>query len=239
MIYLIIGSALLLIWGLVYPGTDYYLRWLAPGVIRRGRGPGKRICLTFDDGPDELFTPQVLKILRRFQVPAVFFLIAAQAERFPELVRQIQTDGHGVGLHSWKHRHAYLMLGSQSRQAITEGRQRLQTMVKEPLRWYRSPWGATNLWQSLILKKLKLRLVLWSVQARDWKAATGAEEVRRRLRQRLRPGSIIVLHDAGGEAGAPAHTVQALPELLQQLRNDGYQFVGLDDLLREVGDVSG
>ncbi|TCL62024.1 peptidoglycan/xylan/chitin deacetylase (PgdA/CDA1 family) [Hydrogenispora ethanolica] len=223
--------ALIALWIVIYPGCDYFVRLWARGVVRRGpSGPEPRLCLTFDDGPNPEVTPRVLDTLKELRIRAVFFLVGAKARQHPELVRRMLAEGHEVGLHTLEHRHAYWMFRRQSRRAVEEGARWITAITGRPLRWFRPPWGACNLFQWLTVRRMGLRLVLWSANAQDWRAATGRAGILRRLRQRVKPGAVVVLHDGGGEAGAPLNTLQALPEFIRYYLEEGWRFVTLEEL---------
>ncbi|MGE5604977.1 MAG: polysaccharide deacetylase family protein [Bacteroidota bacterium] len=226
-----IGIGIILLWGLVFPFTDWYVRFVSRRTIKEGAETGTKICLSFDDGPDPRYTPEVLKILREFKVPAVFFLVGAKAERSPDLVKRIEAEGHQIGCHTYDHRHAYLLSPRKSLATISEGRQAIEKITGKTLRWFRPPWGALNLFQYRFLKQLGLQTVLWNANARDWNKKTGASGILKRLLKKVKPNSIIVLHDSGGEKGAPENTVAALPGIIKWLQNNGYTFVSLEEAL--------
>jgi peptidoglycan/xylan/chitin deacetylase (PgdA/CDA1 family) len=217
-------------WVVAYPGTDYYIRWFHRFTIKRRLAAGKRLCLTFDDGPDPAVTPRVLDLLRRQGVPAVFFLIGAKAGQYPELVKRIVAEGHEIGIHTQEHRHAYGMGPGRSRDSLRLGAWAVSRAAGFAPVWFRPPWGAANLFQWLTSKQMGLRLVLWSANAQDWKARTGPDGILARLRRRVKPGAVIVLHDAGGEPGAPENTLRALPELIAYFQQKGFRFVSLRSL---------
>lgn len=228
----LIPVAAILIWGIIYPLTDYFVRLLAQEVIRRGASSGKKICLTFDDGPDPAYTPELLEILHAADIPAVFFLVGRKAEIHPELVGNILAAGHEVGSHTYEHRHAYLMLWKRSVTAITRGITSLETITGKPLVYFRPPWGALNLFQYLLLKKTGLKVVLWTANAADWDIRTGPDRIMERLRKKVKPGTIIVLHDSGGDPGAPRNMLNALPGIIDGFQTNGYKFVPLKEILQ-------
>jgi len=226
-----IGVGIILFWGFVFPFTDWYVRFVSRSTIKEVAGKGQKICLSFDDGPDPRYTPEVLQILREFQVPAVFFLVGAKAERWPGLVKRIEAEGHQIGCHTYHHRHAYLLSPWKSVATISQGRQAIEKITGKTLRWFRPPWGALNLFQYVFLKQFGLRTVLWNANARDWKKKTGAAGILKRLEKKVKPNSIIVLHDSGGENGAPENMVAALPGIIKWLQSNGYIFVSLEEAL--------
>lgn len=226
-----IGIGIILLWGLIFPFTDWYVRFISRSTVKKGTGKGAKICLSFDDGPDPRYTPEVLKILREFKVPAVFFLVGSKAERAPDLVKRIEAEGHQIGCHTYFHRHAYLLSPWKSIATLREGRQAIEKITGKPIRWFRPPWGAVNLFQYRFLKRLGLPIVLWSANARDWNKRTGASGIYKLLLKKIKPNSIIVLHDSGGERGAPENTVAALPGVIKWLQNNGYTFVSMEESL--------
>jgi peptidoglycan-N-acetylglucosamine deacetylase len=216
--------ALIAIWMIIYPGTDYWLRWFSADVIKKGLTHHPKICLTFDDGPNPEITPLVLEILARNRIPATFFLVGYRAERSPELVARILANGHEIGLHTYDHYHAYQMFYKKSITTIRQGKRVLDSLSTQPVTWFRPPWGALNLFQYLTLKQIGLKVVLWTANAVDWDSRTTPTEILERLLSKVRPGSIIVIHDAGGDPGAPENMLKALPEIIEQFKAKGYGF---------------
>lgn len=219
----------LLGWCLIYPLTDFYVRFLNPTTVRKKNVSGRQLYLTFDDGPDPVYTPQILRVLAESEVPACFFLVAAKAEQYPQIVAEILRAGHEIGLHTIRHRHAYSMFARASRASVASGKAALERLAGRPVVWFRPPWGALNLFQFLTARRLRLQIVLWSANARDWKAGTGRRGILQRLARKIGSGAVVVLHDAGGEAGAPQNTVAALPEFIAACRAGGYRFCSLND----------
>jgi peptidoglycan/xylan/chitin deacetylase (PgdA/CDA1 family) len=223
---------LFVVWIFIYPATDYYTRILDFSVLKRGKHTEPQIYLSFDDGPDPNYTPVLLQILREQGIRATFFLIGRKAEQQPELVAAILADGHEIGLHTYDHRHAYLMGPHQSAATIKKGLLILQRLTGKPVKWLRLPWGAANFFERWAAAQNNLRVVLWTANAQDWLLKTKPPTLKARLLQRVRAGTLIVLHDSGGESGAPLQMLQALPATLESLKARGYQFVTLSDLVK-------
>jgi peptidoglycan/xylan/chitin deacetylase (PgdA/CDA1 family) len=221
---------LLIAWVVIYPVTDYYTRLVDPGVLKRGSFKDPKLYLSFDDGPDCNYTPALLRILQEHKVRATFFVIAAKAERHPELVNAILAAGHEIGLHTYDHRHAYWLGRQASKTTIRKGVQVLQSLTGTPVEWLRFPWGAANFFGRMEARRNNLKVVLWTANAQDWLLKTRADGITARLVRRVKSGAIIVLHDSGGEPGAPLQMLQALPAVLAALKAAGYQF----ETLREV-----
>ncbi|HYH02546.1 MAG TPA: polysaccharide deacetylase family protein [Bacillota bacterium] len=218
------------LWVIIYPGTDYYNRWYYRDVIRRGNTNGKLIHLSFDDGPDPRYTPDVLRILNQFRIPASFFLVGKKVECHPELARQICLTGHEIGSHTYYHQHAYWLFFKKSKETVEKNRVLLSSIMGAPLIWFRPPWGAMNLFEWFVIKRENLRPVLWTANANDWLTKTKPEMIQSLLVKKVHSGSIILLHDSGGEPGAPLNTLKALPGIIRKFQAEGYRFVSLQEI---------
>ncbi len=202
-------------------------------VLIRGPQEGKRVCLTFDDGPAEGFTGQVLDILREHKVPATFFVCGMNVEKHPDLLRRIVAEGHEVGNHTYSHSFVYF----KSRRRIAEEIDRTQAIVEKVVGFrptvFRPPYGAR--WFGLVPALLDrgMHLVLWSATGYDWKKTVAG--IKSAALRELKPGAIILLHD-GRETRPPAQidrsrTVLALPAIIADARRLGYTFSELRDFL--------
>ncbi|MFG1714078.1 polysaccharide deacetylase family protein [Micromonospora sp. NPDC049203] len=174
-----------------------------------------RVALTFDDGPDPRWTPQVLSLLARYGVKATFCVVGENAEAYPDLVRSIAADGHTLCNHSWSHD---VNLGKRSPATIRADllRTRDAIVAAAPdarIAYYRQPGGA---WTPSVMSAcadLGLTPLHWSVDPSDWRAP-GATTIEASVRAQMGPGAIVLMHDAGGDRSG---TVSALQELLPEL----------------------
>lgn len=188
---------------------DFFLHRLGLGSWMRQYSPG--VALTFDDGPGVETTFHILDILEEYQVTATFFVTGKNAQKYPQLVREILTRGHQIGAHSMTHRYAWFMSPLKTWRDWDECVNTIEQLTMTPIRWVRPPWGTFNLVTWLWVKFRRKRAVLWNVEGHDWQQRRRPEEIAARVVKKAREGSIIVLHDAGGETGAPANTLAALP----------------------------
>ena len=173
------------------------------GALRRktmaklsGIGPGDRVALTFDDGPDPTSTPHFLDELDRLGWHATFFLLGDMVERAPKLTREIVERGHEVALHGNHHRsHIW-----RSPVAVRHDLERARTIIEDAsqthLRWFRPPHGQLSLGSLAAAHRLDLTTVLWTTWGRDWTAHATAASVTARVCKDLRPGGTILLHDS-------------------------------------------
>jgi len=203
---------------------------LTPACVWRGPRGQRRIALTFDDGPDPAWTPRVLDRLATNQVRATFFLVGERAERAPDVVRRMAAEGHEVGNHSWSHRSLWFCGPRATTEEIGRAHERLATLAGAPPRHFRPPWGMVNAAMFRAVRRVGERCVFWSIQPEGQRPAPAARQVDYVL-GRAHPGAIVDLHDAEGTPAAPARLLEALPALIEGLRERGYAFATVADLL--------
>ncbi|MHB9093283.1 MAG: polysaccharide deacetylase family protein [Eubacteriales bacterium] len=194
---------------------DLLLHRLGIGSWKRQYSPG--VAITFDDGPDPGFTPRILDILSKHRVSATFFVVGEKALKYPDLIKQIRASGHSIGAHSQHHRYAWFMSPMETWKEWKECVTVLENLTGETIHWVRPPWGTFNLVTWLWLRTNNKRAVLWNVDGHDWQARSDEEEIISRVISKTKEGSIVVLHDAGGETGAPENTIKALDEICQRI----------------------
>ena len=158
--------------GLAAGGFAYASLWPAsqlfgPSLIAPPR-PGE-LALTFDDGPNPLWTPRLLDLLSRRGVRATFFLVGSRAQSHPALVRQILAAGHCIGNHSWSHRNLAMAPSSTIEDQLSRTNQTLAEITGAPPRFFRPPYGARRPATLAIARRLGLTPVLWNAMTSDWK----------------------------------------------------------------------
>lgn len=178
----------------------------------------RAVALTFDDGPSPRYTPLILATLRKLHVHATFFVVGYLADEYPELVRRELHAGMSVGNHSYNHPEVPPFDQLPRRLAedeITLGAQSLRQLGARPA-LFRPPGGssAANVVQAA--KRLGERVVLWSVDPGDWRPGMTPRQIARGVLTAVRPGSIIILHDGGGDRSA---TAAALPAIVKGIRH--------------------
>ncbi|MGB2756249.1 MAG: polysaccharide deacetylase family protein [Acidimicrobiia bacterium] len=202
------------------PGRVVSRSWDAPGT---DAAPGERVvALTFDDGPDPTWTPQVLAVLSRYGVPATFFDVGYEAVRRPDLVQAQIAAGHGVGAHTTTH--ADLTKASTSWSVeVDQNLAELGGIVGRPLECLRPPYGAHTAATVAALGERGLATIMWTSNPADY-TRPGPEVIAARAIADASPGAVIGLHDGGGNR---SQTVAALPIIIDWYRNAGYRFVSL------------
>src|SRR5215472_3925232 len=211
-----------------------------PTLYHQGAGREHQVAITFDDGPDPRWTPKVLDILKAANVKAAFFLVGVNAERYPELVRRIVNEGHEIGNHTYYHPNLSLCWPEHIRLELNATQLLLETITGRATTLFRPPYAADTSPSQLseliplqIAEDLNYLVVLENIDPEDW-AKPGADIILRRVKQQRRDGSIILLHDAGGDR---SQTVEALPQILEWLHTRGDTVVPLSTLLGTTRDA--
>ena len=191
-------------------------------------------ALTFDDGPHPEFTPLLLDVLKRYGAHATFFMLGEAAEKYPDVVRQVGEAGHAIGNHSWDHPSFPLLRGRDRRAQILACASAIAPFGSQRL--FRPPYGHQSLASRYDAWRLGYRVVTWNVVAEDW-CDRDAEWMAARLVSRIKPGSIVILHDAIYRSiqVVPQHDRQrmltAVDLALKEL-GDRFRFVTVPELLR-------
>jgi peptidoglycan/xylan/chitin deacetylase (PgdA/CDA1 family) len=205
-----------------FSGALVSVRYVPIG--RAARPP--RVALTFDDGPWPGTTRAILGILRRMHVRATFFLVGSRAARAPALVRAIARGGHAIGNHSWSHpmHPAFRRLPRERLHAeLARTNQALERLGVEPA-LFRPPGGSVDGRVVAAALELGMRTVLWDVDPRDWADGARPAALAASVLRQVRPGSIVLLHDGGGDGWT---TVRALPAIVRGIRAMGLRLVPL------------
>jgi peptidoglycan/xylan/chitin deacetylase (PgdA/CDA1 family) len=194
----------------------------------RPLGRAKRppaVALTFDDGPWPRSTRAILKVLHRMHARATFFVVGYLAKRYPGLIRAEWRAGMTIGSHSWDHPEPFAHLSPrrmQTEMRTVNGLLRRRFGVDVTL--FRPPGGGDDPDVVTQASRLRMRVVDWNVDPRDWSSAATPASIRRMVLAQVDPGSIVELHDGGGDQRA---TIQALPQIIRGIRHMGLRLVAL------------
>lgn len=202
------------------------------GVFKKATAE-HQFTLTFDDGPDPVYTPLLLEILRKHQIQATFFVLGQKAEHHPELLQQIHQEGHLIGIHHYTHIANWLLSPFQIRKRINHTANIVEKIIGVRPVYYRPPWGLVTVVDWFFYKRY--RIVLWSLMVGDWTGKKKQKSVGQKLIKGVENGSIIVLHDSGETFGAaddaPMYMMEALQFFLKETQSKGYTCVRMDYLL--------
>src|SRR5271170_1049879 len=227
-----IAGAGLLTYAALSPGSQLFGRTLIAN-----RNPNE-IALTFDDGPNDPYTFQLLDILAQHQIRATFFMIGRFVRQRPDIVRAVHAAGHLIGNHTMTHPWLVLELPSRVRQELADCNAALEDVLGEKIEYFRPPHGSRRPDVLRTVRELGLTPVMWNVFGYDWKPGISAAAVKGHLEKgiernrRAGRGTNIVLHD-GGQAGIGedrSATVEAIRQLVPKSIQDRVKFVTADDL---------
>ncbi|MFD8704802.1 polysaccharide deacetylase family protein [Kitasatospora sp. NPDC059648] len=188
-----------------------------------GARGGNVVYLTFDDGPSPTYTPRILSILNRYGVHATFFEIGENVAAHPSLTAQVARQGHSVQNHSWSHPDLRRLSPASFNSQVGDTDRAIRAQTGRTPKCLRPPYGAVNGAVRSRAAALGKEVVLWSVDPADW-SRPGAAAIRSRVLRNVRPGSVILLHDGGGDR---SQTAAALPDILSTLKARGYGFATL------------
>lgn len=201
------------------------------GVLyRTGPSNAKKIALTFDDGPDAKYTGQILDILKQYNIKATFFVIGKRVSAYPETVRRIANEGHAIGNHTWSHPDLTKISQKDFLSQLNETNSLLKKIIGYTPLIVRPPFGSVNATVIQEAKTEGLKLITWSVDTRDWEGIS-KEKIMENVKKEVKPGGIILQHSSGGKNGNLSNTVEALPQIIEYLKENHYEFVTVPELL--------
>lgn len=181
----------------------------------------KKICLSFDDGPDPRYTPQLLDGLAKRGAKASFFLTGKNAERYPKLVKRIYDEGHLIGNHTYSH----IQLTKSNRDSFKKELIRTNEIISgitgEEVVFVRPPYGT---WDKSFEEELNMFPVLWNIDPLDW-SRRDASRIVRDVISKARENAIILMHDE-----YPS-TVKAALQIVDELQKQGYEFVTVEEIM--------
>ena len=191
----------------------------------------KVIALTFDDGPNPEATEKILNLLEEYKASATFFVIGENAEKYPELIRNIYENGHEIGNHTWSHERLIFKTPGLIRRELSSTDELLTDLGYEDVVHFRATYGRKLFILPYILSKSDRLNVLWSIDLKDWDNRS-AEQMLEELEKQLKPGAIILLHDGyDSEHQSRDETVKLVEMILRKYTALGYSFVTVSDLL--------
>ncbi len=215
-------------------------QWCTSQILGRTlvNGPnGRELALTFDDGPNDRFTQEMMEKLAEAQVRATFFFVGKYAKQLPWLVRKVTEAGHLIANHSLSHKNLAYMTGRQIRAEIAGCTAILEDAAGVKIRYFRPPYGGRRPAVLRAARELGLQTVMWNSMGFDWRAGRPPKQIMKAVERGIRSnrkagrGSTILLHDGGpnGPTAERGRTVSALGWLLERGHAANYRFVTLDE----------
>lgn len=185
------------------------------------------IALTFDDGPDPVFTPLILDKLKNYGVKATFFLLGINMETYPEIVRRIAAEGHAIANHTYSHPNLTEVSDEEYHNQVQRTDELIQHLVGYKPKFFRPPYGNINENQLQWATQQGMMVTQWSIDTLDWQGLS-AENIADTVITNAFPGSIVLQHNA---SGVPLQgSVDALDQFIPQLQATGVRFVTLPEM---------
>ena len=206
-------------------------------IISRGRPRAPAVAITFDDGPTEPYTSQILDVLRQFGAQATFFVLGARAQETPQVLRRAAREGHEIGNHTWDHAALALRMPSAMRVTIRRTSDLVETITGARPRVFRAPFGWRNPWLGRAARREGCEPIAWTVGVYDTDRP-GVDAIVSRAIAGLVDGSILLLHDGRSLDPNPdaSQVVDALPRILREAQRRGLRLLTVSQLLAESGE---
>jgi peptidoglycan/xylan/chitin deacetylase (PgdA/CDA1 family) len=204
------------------------------GTFYRAQRADKVVALTFDDGPSPIWTPQVLDELKKAEVKATFFMLGSHVERYPAIARRVLAEGHEIGNHTYDHHVLIYYKMEELEKEIQEAEDAIKAVTGQSPRYFRPPKAWLSSREKKKIEEMGYKIVLWSLNSKDW-VTFHDKQITSYVLKRIQPGDIILFHDSGGvfttEGGNRAQTVKTIPRLVKKLKERGYRFVTISELM--------
>jgi len=209
-------------------------QWYGRTFCRVAR-PSRKLALTYDDGPNDPYTLQLLEVLAKHGVRATFFMIGRYVQQRPAIAREVAKAGHIVANHTYTHPQLIFESPTQIRAQLSACRTILSDTVGEHSNLFRPPFGGRRPAVMRIVREEGLLPVMWSVTCYDWKPTT-ADRIEWNVKRQLRGGDVILMHDGDQIALGMdrSHTVAATDRVLTRYKAEGYEFVTVPEMMETV-----
>jgi len=208
-------------------------------IKRFGKANGKTIALTFDDGPDAYYTPQILDILKKYNVKASFFLIGQNAADNPDIVQRMYNEGNDIGNHTYTHPNIADTSARRTTLELNATQRLIQEITGHSTILFRPPYAADaepskpdEITPIIRAQDLGYVMIGELIDPEDWQSPKPAE-LYKRIMNNITGGNIILLHDSGGNRDS---TLKILPKIIEKLKKDGYKFVTVSELMNKSRD---
>jgi peptidoglycan-N-acetylglucosamine deacetylase len=194
----------------------------------------KRLALTYDDGPNDPYTGQLLEVLARHDVKATFFMMGKYVEMRPEIARQVAEAGHVVGNHTYSHPNLIFVGEKELRSQVERTQKAIEDAVSSTPKLFRPPFGGRNPLTFGVIREYGLTPIMWRTTCYDWSAKTPDTIVQHAQRQ-IKGGDVILLHDGGHLAFGTdrSNSVKATDEIIRRYKDEGFEFVTVPQMMQD------
>jgi peptidoglycan-N-acetylglucosamine deacetylase len=203
-------------------------------TLYRVRSNEKVVALTFDDGPSAVWTPRILDALKEANVKATFFMLGMHVQKYPEIARRVAQEGHEIGNHTYDHHGLFYYKPEELDREVRDAEKAILSATGIKTKYFRPPKAWITSKEKKQLNNMGYKTVLWSLNSKDW-VTFDDHFIISFILHHVQPGDIILFHDSGGvfrpEGGNRKETVKTIPRLVQKLRERGYRFVTISQLL--------
>jgi peptidoglycan/xylan/chitin deacetylase (PgdA/CDA1 family) len=209
------------------PWSQFY------GANFNGAAPGTRtLALTYDDGPNDPYTGQLLEVLAKHGVKATFFLLGQFVSERPALARAVAEAGHAIGSHCYTHQNLIFLSSAQLRQQLEKASRAIEAATGVHPKLFRPPYGGRRPGTFSVVRNYGMVPVMWRVSCSDWSARSHESIVRHAVSQ-IKGGDIILLHDGGHlRMGTDRSlSVRATDEIVRRYKGEGYEFVTVPEMM--------
>lgn len=205
-------------------------------IIKNGNSNEKIIALTFDDGPDEIFTHQILDILKKYNIKATFFVVGEKVQYNKKIIKREFEEGHEIGNHTYTHINVSKQSYNTIKKEISDTQSAIKSVTGVEPKVFRPPYRAISKDMCKIVKDKNMNVVLWSyVDAKDWRNP-GVDSIVSSIENGVQNGCIILLHDYNNIRNDKSQTIQALDIIIPDLISKGYKFVTVSELIEHIED---
>ena len=186
--------------------------------------PEKKIAISFDAAWGADYTESLLKILKNYDVKSTFFLVGFWVDKYPEMVKRIDEEGHEIGNHSLNHPHMSQLSKEQIVQELTKTSEKIEAITNKKVTLFRPPFGDYNNRLVKTSREMGIQVIQWDVDSLDYKDY-GADAIVKRVLSKVKNGSIVLFHNNA------TYTKDALPVILENLQKENYKIVPVSELI--------
>jgi peptidoglycan-N-acetylglucosamine deacetylase len=199
-------------------------------VAANNKTSPKIIAISFDDGPSIKYTEKILEVLQQNDIHATFFVVGQNVKKNPDVLKKVFTAGNQIGSHSYTHPNFSTLSSAAMTKELTKTNEQIHQTINIYPTLFRPPFGACPSQCKVVVSASGLKKVTWDYMVNDWDSnKTSAAEIASNVIKHAKPNAIITMHDGGGNR---EKTLMALPTIISTLKQQGYQFVTIGELLQ-------